>query len=89
MTLDDMWKILLQRGGLPNEVLIDRAGTKLTADQAVKKDYQWEVIYFREDGYTIAADFYLVPYIKAAFPDAKWVGRIYRGWQKPKPLTVG
>ena len=85
MTLDEMWKLMLAKGGLPNEVIINRDGTKLPAEIAVKKDFQWDVIYFREDGYTCAADYYLAPYVRDA--EHKWIGKIYRGCQNREPLT--
>lgn len=90
MTLNDMWKLLLARGGMPNDVLISRTGDKMPAAEALKKDHQWDIIYFRSDGYTIAADYYLAPYIiqMATDPEKPWVGKIYRGELQPKPLTL-
>lgn len=87
MQLSDMWKLLLARGGLPTDVITGRDGARLEAAAAVKKDHQWDVIYFREDGYTVAADFYLAPYVMTTCADGKqWVGKIYRGEPKPKPI---
>lgn len=76
--------MLARNGGLPNEVQIDRMGNKLSADEATKKDFQWDIIYFREDGYTCAADYYTAPYVRDA--EHIWVGKMYRGWPKPKAL---
>jgi hypothetical protein len=88
MTLTDVWKLTLARGGLPVDVLVNRDGDKVPAAEAVKKDMQWDVIYFRADGYSLAADFYVGPYIKTEFtdPDHPWIGKMIRGQKAPTAL---
>jgi hypothetical protein len=88
MTLPEMFKLFLQRGAVPNEVLVDREGTTLDAQTAARKEHQWDIIYFRSDGYTVAADFYLAPYVipTKTDPEKPWVGKIYRGERQPRPM---
>ncbi len=84
MTLDDVWKYFLLRS-VPTEVLVSRTGDKIDGAAAKLKDMQWDAIYFRDDGYSLAADFYLSPYIVSACTDPvkPWIGKILRGQQKP------
>lgn len=84
----DAWKLLLARGGVPNEVIIKRDGTRIPGADALKKDMQWDTIYFREDGWTIAAEIYLSHYVRATCtdPEKPWTGKIDRGWKVPKPF---
>ncbi len=88
MTLPEMFKLFLQRGAIPNEVLTDRDGTTTDAQTATRKEHQWDTIYFRSDGYTIAADFYLAPYVKPTHtdPEKPWIGIINRGENRPRPI---
>jgi hypothetical protein len=93
MTLHDAAKMMAARGGLPIDVMVNRAGDKLPAAEAVKKDIQWDVIYFRSDGYTLAADFYLGPYVMTTCtdPNHPWIGKLLRGQKAPVafPPVIG
>jgi len=88
MTLDDMVKLLIARGGIPTAVLVSPDGTTLPGPVAVKADHQWDIIYFRSDGSSVAADFYLAHRVRelCSDPDKPWVGTLTRGAPKPVPI---
>lgn len=85
MSLDDMVKLLIARGGFPNEVLVNADGTTLPGAAAVKADHQWDIIYFRSDGWSVAADFYLAHRVRelCSVTEKPWVGSLTRGAAKP------
>jgi hypothetical protein len=89
MVLNDAWKFFISRGCVPTEVLVNRTGEKMDGVTAIKKDVQWDVLYFRDDGYVLAADFYSAHYVLdlCTDPEKHWVGKMLRGQQKPEPFS--
>ena len=82
-TLTDIWKRVQKEG--PSHILLDKSGTVEMTVLATKKnpDLQWDVIYFREDGFTLGCEFYLSQYAEHLHP---WIGVMMRGANGPRQL---
>lgn len=98
MTVQDVWKLVQQRG--PTAVLIDRYGKTMPFAQAKKSEVEmrvgigdyvgsqdWDILLMRGDGYSLAASFYLAHYAKALH-EKEWVGEMQRGWKEPRALNL-
>jgi hypothetical protein len=86
MTLREAYKLLLVRG--PNAVLVDRQGTLVPTAEFLKRDAGgWDVVFIREDGFAVAADFYHWQYAEVLYP-GQWIGRIRRGDKIPTAMTI-
>jgi hypothetical protein len=86
MTLDEVWKRIEKDGG-PSHILMDKDGTTLPTPLALKKnpDLQWDVIYIRNDGWSLGCDFYLSHYAEALHRET-WSGVVNRGAKNPRVL---
>ncbi len=98
MTLEAAWKLVQQRG--PTVVLLDRAGTVMPWAEAKKRGHEmrcgigdrydegsveWDWLYIRDDGYSVASSIYLAHYIEKLHP-GRWIGVMRRGDKSPKAL---
>jgi hypothetical protein len=88
MTIDEVWKRLQKEG--PSHLLLDKEGTVQMTQVALKKnpDVRWDLIYIRNDGYTLGCDFYLTQYAEHLHR-ADWIAVVSRGARTPKLVNFG
>lgn len=86
MTLQDAWKHIAVRG--PAAILVDRHGNQMLPDAALKAGIGWDILYIREDGWSLGASFYLAQYAERLHRD-QWIGWMRRGDKKPCSKTFG
>lgn len=84
MTLQDAWKVILVRG--PSEVMVTRTDTVSPAEAMSKYRTGWDVIYIRDDGWSLAAPYYFAHYAENLHK-GRWIGRVRRGDKSPKEMT--
>ena len=86
MTLAESWKKIDREG--PSHILLDKAGTveMTVVAKAGNPDLQWDLIYIRNDGWSLGCDFYLAQYAEALHR-ADWIGVARRGDKKPRPMN--
>ena len=95
MTLDAAWKLVQQRG--PTSAMVDRTNT-MPYGEAKKRGIElrcgygdiagsvdWDMLFIREDGYSLAASIYLAPYAENLFK-TQWIGVMKRGEKVPRPF---
>lgn len=80
MTVKDVWKAVVARG--PSSVLMNRSGAQTTAEATLRAGQNWDIIYFRQDGWSLACSFYLSQYAENLHR-AEWIGYIRRGDLEP------
>jgi hypothetical protein len=98
MTLDAAWKLVLQRG--PTAALVDRNGTTMPYAEAKKRGVEmrcgygdipgsvdWDFLFIRHDGFSLAASIYLAPYAEDLFK-TQWIGVMRRGEKTPRPFSA-
>ena len=86
MTLDDAWKIIAARG--PAEVLVNRQGDTASQDVAIKQHRTpWDIIYIRDDGWSLGTSFYLAQYAEPMHK-SRWIGKMVRGAKKPQAIGL-
>lgn len=88
MNLLDVWKKIQAQGG-PHSVLLNKDGETQMTVLALQKnpDLWWDVIYIRNDGWSLGCDFYLAPYAENLHR-CDWVAWIRRGDKAPRPLLL-
>lgn len=86
MTLDEVWKQVRTVG--PSHVMLDKEGTTMMREIAVKKnpDLSWDVIYIRDDGYSLGCEFYLSQFAEHLQRD-RWIAVMMRGAPKLKMVN--
>ena len=88
MTIDEVWKKIEKEG--PAYVLLDKDSAPEMLVLALKKnpELSWDLIYIRDDGWSLGCDFYLGQHAENLFRD-RWVAWVRRGDKKPRPLKLG
>lgn len=86
MTLDEIWKRVQVSG--PSHLLLDKEGNiQMTVIQLAKTpDMLWDMVYIRNDGFSLGCDIYLAHYAENLFRN-DWIGLVKRGDKKPRPVN--
>lgn len=86
LTLTDSWKKLQHEG--PSHILLNRAGDTemMVVAKSHNPDLSWDLVYIRNDGFTLACDFYLAQYAEALHRN-DWTAVLMRGELKPRELN--
>jgi hypothetical protein len=85
MTLIDIWKKIEATGG-PTAVMLNQTQFEiLPIAMAKNPDLRWDLIYIRNDGWSLGCDFYHAEYAEKLFK-SQWVGLVRRGDTRPRPV---
>jgi hypothetical protein len=97
MTLEAAWKLVQARG--PAVVVVDRTGKTMPYAEAKARGIEmrcgygdqmgsaeWDVLYIRDDGYSVCSSIYLAPYAEDLFKP-QWIGMMRRGEKSPRPIS--
>lgn len=76
---------ILERG--PDRVMVDWTGRAYPARKALEKGFLPDVIFIRDDGWSLGAPLRLARHAYDLWPD-KWIGVLKHGETKPIPVKV-